>query len=94
MVDFAARKEVARVKFPDAPGGFGVAEGAHRHAFARHRHVALDGKHPEPWVNSVFANAVFAYSLPDLKPLGHASFPELKLPGRDAIGAVADWLAF
>ncbi len=91
VVDFAARKEVARIKFPDAPSGFGVAEG--RTGTPSHGiGIAPDGK--TLWVNSVFANAVFAYSLPDLQPLGYASFPELKLPGREPIGAVADWLAF
>jgi YVTN family beta-propeller protein len=91
VVDFAARKEVARIQFPDTPGGFGAAEG--RTGTPSHGiGIAPDGK--TLWVNSVFANAVFAYSLPDLTLLGHASFPELKLPGRGPIGAVADWLAF
>ena len=54
--------------------------------------VAPDGK--SLWVNSHIANSVFAYSLPDLKLLGHASLPDLKLEGRDAIGSIPDWLTF
>jgi len=93
VVDFPARKEVARIKLPDEPAGFGVVEGRVAAGVPSHGiGVAPDGK--TLWVNSHVANAVFAYSLPDLKLLGHASLPELKLPGRDAIGAIPDWLTF
>src|SRR6266567_752028 len=91
VVDFAARKEVARVKLPDEPTGFGIAErrgDAPSHGMG----VAPDGK--TLWVTSIFANAVFAYSLPDLKLLGHAKLPELKLAGRAPIGAVPNWVTF
>jgi YVTN family beta-propeller protein len=91
VVDFAARKEVARVKLPDEPTGFGIAErrgDAPSHGMG----VAPDGK--TLWVTSIFANAVFAYSLPDLKLLGHAKLPELKLEGRAPIGAVPNWVTF
>ena len=90
-VDFAARKEVARVVLPDQPAGFGIAErrgDAPSHGMG----VAPDGK--TLWVTSIFANAVFAYSLPDLKLLGHAKLPELKLEGRAPIGAVPNWVTF
>jgi YVTN family beta-propeller protein len=91
VVDFATHKEVERIKFPEPTVLFGAAEG--RTGTPSHGiGIAPDGK--TLWVNSVLNNAVFAYSLPDLKLLGHASFPELKLPGRAPIGAVADWLAF
>jgi YVTN family beta-propeller protein len=91
VVDFAQRKEVSRVLFPAGATGFGAAEG--RTGTPSHGiGIAPDGK--TLWVNSTLGNAVYAYSLPDLKPIGRASFPELKLPGRDPIGAVADWLAF
>jgi YVTN family beta-propeller protein len=91
VVDFAARKEVARVKLPDEPGGFGIAEGragTPSHGIA----VAPDGR--TLWVDSVFANAVFAYSLPDLTLLGHISLPELRVEGQVPIAAGPDWLAF
>jgi YVTN family beta-propeller protein len=91
VVDFAERKEVDRIKLPTEPSGFGVAEG--RTGTPSHGiGVAPDGK--TLWLNSTFANAVFAYSLPDLKLLGHVSFPELNVPGYDSIGAIADWLTF
>jgi len=93
VVDFAARKEVSRIKLPDEPSGFGVIEGRVGAGVPSHGiGVAPNGK--TLWVNSHLANAVFAYSLPDLKLLGHASLPKLKLPGRDAIGAIPDWLTF
>jgi len=72
VVDFAAHKEVARMKFPEQPSGFGVIEG--RVASGSPSHgigVAPDGK--TLWVNSHVANSVFVYALPDLKLLGHAS---------------------
>ena len=91
VVDFAERKEVARVVLPGEPSGFGIAErrgDAPSHGMG----VAPDGK--TLWVTSIFANAVFAYSLPDLKLLGHAKLPELKLAGRAPIGAVPNWVTF
>src|SRR6266567_4737307 len=91
VVDFAARKEVARVVLPGEPSGFGIAErrgDAPSHGMG----VAPDGK--TLWVTSIFANAVFAYSLPELKLLGHAKLPELKLAGRAPIGAVPNWVTF
>src|SRR6266851_4856567 len=49
VVDFSKRAEVARIKLPDQPGGFGVAEG--RTATPSHGiGVAPDGK--SLWVNS------------------------------------------
>jgi YVTN family beta-propeller protein len=93
VVDFASRKEVARVKFPDEPHGYGAVEGRVGAGVPSHGiGVAPDGK--SVWANSHVANAVFAYSLPDLKLLGHASLPDLRLPGQDPIGAIPDWLTF
>jgi YVTN family beta-propeller protein len=91
VVDFATHQEVARIKFPDDPTGFGVAEGrvvTPSHGIG----VAPDGK--SLWVASTMGNCVFAYSLPDLKLIGHATLPELKLAGRPPIGAVPEWLTF
>jgi YVTN family beta-propeller protein len=91
VVDFAARKEVARIEFPAELSGFGEAEerlDTPSHGIG----IAPDGK--TLWVTSVFANAVFAYSLPELKLIGHASLPEIQVAGRKPIGALPDWLAF
>lgn len=93
VVDFATHKEVARVKFPDQPGGYGTIEGrvgagVYSHGIG----IAPDGK--TLWVNSHVSNGVYAYALPDLKLLGLAALPDLKLEGRQAIGAIPDWLTF
>ncbi|HVS88496.1 MAG TPA: cytochrome D1 domain-containing protein [Candidatus Acidoferrum sp.] len=91
VVDFAKRSEVARIKLPDQPGGFGLAEGrlgTPSHGIG----VSPDGK--SLWVNSTFANAVFAYSLPDLKLLGHVALPEVHPLGRAPTGSVPEWITF
>jgi sugar lactone lactonase YvrE len=76
VVDFATHKEIARIKHPDEPSGFGIEEG--RGGTPSHGiGVAPDGK--TLWVNSVLANAVFAYSLPNLKVLGYSALPTLEL---------------
>ena len=54
--------------------------------------VAPDGR--TLWVTSIAANAVYAYSLPELKLLGHAALPELKVAGRAPISAVPNWVTF
>jgi YVTN family beta-propeller protein len=91
VVDFASHKETARIKFPDEPSGFGKQEGrlgTPSHGIG----VAPDGK--TLWVNSVLANAVFAYSLPDVKLIGHADLPTLDVAGRSPVGSTPDWLTF
>jgi YVTN family beta-propeller protein len=91
VVDFANRAEVARIKLPDQPGGFGVAEGrlgTPSHGIG----VSPDGK--ALWVNSTFANAVFKYSLPDLKLVGYVALPEVHPLGHPATGGVPEWITF
>jgi len=91
IVDFATHKETARFVLPDRPTGFGVAErrgDSPSHGIG----VSPDGK--TLWVTSIYANGVFAYSLPDLTSLGYVPLPALKLPGRDPIGAVPNWVTF
>jgi YVTN family beta-propeller protein len=91
VVDFAKRAEVARIKLPDQPGGFGIAEG--RTGTPSHGiGVAPDGK--SLWVNSTLANAVFKYSLPDLKLVGHAKLPVVHSLGRAPTGSVPEWITF
>lgn len=91
VVDFATRAEVARIKLPDHPGGFGTAEG--RTGTPSHGiGVAPDGK--SLWVNSTLANAVFKYSLPDLTLLGYAALPEVHPLGHAATGSVPEWITF
>jgi YVTN family beta-propeller protein len=80
IVDWAARKEVGRVKLPDLPpaerNSDGI-QGAPAHGIL----IAPDGK--TLWSTSKFNSAVYAYSMPDLKYLG-----EVK------VGKVPDWLTF
>ena len=91
VIDFAKHAEVARIKLPDQPGGFGIAEG--RRGVPSHGiGVAPDGK--SLWVNSTLANAVFEYSLPDLQLVGHAQLPEVQPMGRAPSGAVPEWITF
>jgi YVTN family beta-propeller protein len=90
-VDFAKHEEVARVKLPDQPGGFGVAEG--RTSTPSHGiGVTPDGK--SLWVGSTFANAVFKYELPTLKLLGYVALPEMHPIGRAPSGSVPEWITF
>jgi YVTN family beta-propeller protein len=91
VVDFATHKETARIKLPDEPYGFGVDEGrlgTPSHGIG----VAPDNK--TLWINSVLANSVFVYSLPDIKLVGHAELPTLDVSGRHAVGSTPDWLTF
>jgi YVTN family beta-propeller protein len=91
VVDFAKHAEVARVKFPDQPGGYGAAEvrfNTPSHGIG----VAPDGK--SLWVGSTIANAVFEYSLPDLKLIGYCSLPNVYPPGNAPTGSVPEWITF
>jgi YVTN family beta-propeller protein len=91
VVDFAAHKEVARIILPDLPfkaEGDSSAEGTPCHGIA----VAPDGK--SVWINSIVDNAVFAYSLPGLRPLGHSSLPVREQSGQPPIGARPYWVTF
>jgi len=91
IVDFAKRAEVARIALPDQPGGFGILEertGTPSHGIG----VAPDGK--SLWVNSTFANAVFEYSLPNLKLVGHSALPLVHPLGHAPTGGVPEWITF
>jgi YVTN family beta-propeller protein len=91
VVDFAKHEEVTRIKLPDQPGGFGVAEG--RTGTPSHGiGVTPDGK--SLWVGSTFANAVFKYELPGLKLLGYVVLPEVRAIGHAPTGSVPEWITF
>lgn len=90
-VDFAERKEVARVELPKAATEFETDAG--RNSAPSHGiGVAPDNK--TLWVTSIPNNAVFVYSLDNLKMIGQVPLPALKLPGHEAISAVANWVTF
>jgi YVTN family beta-propeller protein len=83
--------EVAHVKLPNQPGGYGAAEmrlGTPSHGIG----VAPDGK--SLWVNSTVANAVFKYGLPDLQLVGHVPLPLIHPLGHPAAGSVPEWITF
>lgn len=91
VVDFAKRSEVARIKLPDQPSGFGAAEG--RAGIPSHGlGVAPDGK--SLWIDSTLSNSVYEYSLPDLKLIGRAELPEVHPANHAPTGAIPDWVTF
>jgi YVTN family beta-propeller protein len=89
VVDFAKRAEVAMIKVPDEPKAF---TGNGCEAIAHGIGISPDQK--TLWVNSRTANSVFAYSLPDLKLLGHVSLPEQPVPGKPNRGSSPAWVTF
>jgi YVTN family beta-propeller protein len=54
--------------------------------------IAPDGK--SLWINSTIDNAVFAYSLPDLRLLGHVLLPLREKSGQPPISAIPNWITF
>ena len=80
IVDWAARKEVGRIKLPDIPLAERNTEGL-QGAPAHGILVAPDKK--TLWSTSKINSAVYAYSMPDLQYLG-----EVK------VGKVPDWITF
>jgi len=46
------------------------------------------------WVTSIPNNAVFVYSLADLKLLGEVALPALKVAGRAPMSSVPNWVTF
>jgi YVTN family beta-propeller protein len=91
VVDFTTRKEVARITLPDLPFG---SEGDHAGDGEPCHGIAVAPDRRSLWVNSLVDNAVFAYSLPDLRPLGHVSMPVRKRSGQPPIGASPYWITF
>lgn len=81
VVDFATRKEVARVELPSVPVEQRVPEGTYNRAPAHGIGVTPDGK--TLWVCSRLNGHVYGYSLPDLKLLGGVP-----------VGSHPDWITF
>jgi len=80
VVDFAQKKEVARITLPEIPAADrdpGPFNGSPSHGIG----VAPDGK--SLWVTSRPNRKVYEYSLPDLKLMGEV-----------AIGKSPDWITF
>jgi YVTN family beta-propeller protein len=90
VLDFASRKVVKTVELP-TDGGVEVIH--HRLDSPSHGiGVAPDNK--TLWVTSILANAVIAYSLPDLKVIGRVGLPQLKVAGREPMASVPNWVTF
>jgi YVTN family beta-propeller protein len=90
VLDFAARKVAQTIELPK-DGGVEVIH--HRLDSPSHGiGVAPDNK--TLWVTSILANGVVAYSLPDFKVLGRVRLPEIRVPGRDPMAAVPNWVTF
>ena len=88
VIDFQTHKEVARIKNPENPTSFppgceGISHGIN---------ISPDNK--TLWTNSRPANAVYAYSLPDLKLMGHVSLPDTEVPGKAPRGGGPAWITF
>jgi YVTN family beta-propeller protein len=75
VVNFKTHEEITRIKIPDEPSGGHTEGGAPSHGIM----VSPDNK--TLWVDSSPANAVFVYSLPNLKVLGYVK-----------TGEVPDWI--
>jgi YVTN family beta-propeller protein len=91
VVDFAARKEVARITLPKTTATFETDPG--RDTSPSHGiGVSPDGK--TLWVTSIPNNSVFVYSLVNLKQLGEVALPVLKVQGREPISSVPNWVTF
>jgi YVTN family beta-propeller protein len=89
VVDFAKRAEVAMIKVPDQPNAF-TANGCEAIAHG----IGISPDQRTLWVNSRPANSVFAYSLPDIKLLGHVPLPDQPIPGKASRGSSPAWITF
>ena len=92
VVSFSKHTEIERIKLPDHPGGYGVAEG--RMGTPAHGiGVAPDGA--SLWIASTAANAIFEYSLPSLELVGHSELPVVHTLGLEKpTGSVPEWITF
>jgi len=91
VVDFANRKETARVELPKPAREFETDAG--RNSAPSHG-IGVTPDNKTLWVTSIPNNAVFAYSLENLALIGEVALPSLKLEGHGPISAVANWVTF
>jgi len=91
VIDFAARKEVTRIKLPEAAAEF---ETDAERATAPSHGIGVAPDRKTLWVTSIPNNAVYVYSLADLSLIGHVDLPDQKLPGHHPLSAVANWVTF
>jgi YVTN family beta-propeller protein len=92
VIDFAQQKEATRIKLPVVSPEFdagGYRDNEPSHGIG----IAPDNK--SLWVTSIPNNAVYEYSLPDLKLVGKVDLPSEKVAGHATpLSAVANWVTF
>jgi YVTN family beta-propeller protein len=88
VVDFATHRETARIKFPGDEPALARGGSPPSHGIG----VSPDNK--SLWVSSATYDAVFVYSLPDLKLEGRVRLPQILPPGRDPVSGGPEWVAF
>jgi YVTN family beta-propeller protein len=72
------------------PTGFGGGRGCESNAHG----IGISPDQKTLWVNSRPSNSVFAYSLPDIKLLGHVSLPEQVVAGKPSRSGNPAWITF
>jgi|ERR1700730_1532169 len=87
VVDFEARKELARIKFPDDEPTV-PPSGTPSHG------IGISPDHKTLWVVSRIYDSVFVYSLPELQLLGRVHLPQITPPGHNPIGGSPNWITF
>jgi YVTN family beta-propeller protein len=94
IVDFATHKEVTRIQLPDKPSGFLVAPPLERRNEIPTHGTAISPDGKILAIASRASNAVFLYSLPDLKVTGY--FPAATVEGEKYPNNGSDpgWLTF
>lgn len=80
VIDFVTRKETARITLPDIPGKMKNLDGI-QEAPAHGLVISPDGK--TLWATSKWYGYAYAYSLPDLKPVGQVE-----------VGLGPEWMSF
>jgi YVTN family beta-propeller protein len=92
VIDFAQQKEAARIRLPVVSPEFdtgGYRDNEPSHGIG----VAPDNK--TLWVTSIPNNAVYEYSLADLKLIGKVDLPSEKIAGHATpLSAGANWVTF
>jgi YVTN family beta-propeller protein len=91
VVDFAQKKEITRIELPKPASSFETDGGR---ATAPSHGIGVTPDNKTLWVTSIPNNAVYVYALDELKMTGQVALPSLKLPGHEAISAVANWVTF
>ncbi|HWR17698.1 MAG TPA: hypothetical protein VN577_22910 [Terriglobales bacterium] len=94
VVDFAAKKEVSRVQLPEQPSGFKLGP-----PLTRRNRIPTHGAAVSPngkmfAVVSRGSNAVFFYTLPDLKFVGYVPAPTIESATPPANGSDPGWVTW